>query len=429
MPILWVKTLGQHAAVIAAGLLIGWIYEAPLWGLLAAIAVLLVWHIYHLYVLERWLRTDRSGPIPGGSGPWSQVVARIDAVKERGRRNRRAWMKLIKEIRASTKALPDGGVMLTGDLEIVRCNKAARQMLGLKKKRDRGTRIDNLIRHPEFVSYLESGATKESVEIPAPGSSERWLSCRLVPYGMDQKLLLVRDITQSVIIERMRRDFVANASHELRSPLTVITGYLDAMAEDESLPDAWRAPVTDMNEQAQRMGALIQDLLTLSKLESSESCPREHRVEIKAILEAARRDALMEPAGPRRIELEIDSKAGILGEETEIQSVVSNLVTNAVRYTPAEGSVTIGWHTDKNGGHLSVADTGIGIPADEIPRLTERFYRSDTGRARQKGGTGLGLAIVKHALKHHDAELEINSEVGTGSKFVCHFPADRLAVS
>ncbi|UCG73270.1 MAG: phosphate regulon sensor histidine kinase PhoR [Chromatiales bacterium] len=429
MPALWVKTLLQHAAVIAAGLFIGWIYGGAVWGLLTAITVLLGWHIYHLYILENWLRTDRPGPVPHGSGPWSQVVARINAVKQRGRRNRRAWLKLIKEIRASTKALPDGGIMLTGDLKIVRCNKAARQLLGLKKKRDRGTRIDNLIRHPDFVSYLETGTTKESVEIPAPGSSERWLSCRLVPYGMDQKLLLVRDITQSVAMERMRRDFVANASHELRSPLTVITGYLGAMAEDDTLPETWRAPVLDMNEQVERMGALIRDLLTLSKLESSESCPRDHRVKINAILEAARRDALMESSGPRRIELTINSHADILGEQTEIQSIVSNLVNNAVRYTPEDGSVTIGWHTDKKGGHLSVADTGIGIPADDIPRLTERFYRADSGRARQKGGTGLGLAIVKHALKRHDAELEINSEVGAGSEFVCHFPADRLAAS
>lgn len=429
MPILWVKTLLQHAAIIAAGLLIGWIYDGPVWGLLAALAVLLGWHIFHLYLLERWLGTGDPGPMASGSGPWSQVLARIGAVKERGRRNRRAWMQLVKEIRASTKALPDGGVMLTGDLKIVRCNKAARQMLGLKKKRDRDVRIDNLIRHPEFVAYLESGSTKESVEIPAPGGGDRWLSCRLVPYGMDQKLLLVRDITGSVIMERMRRDFVANASHELRSPLTVITGYLDAMAEDESLPEAWRAPVADMNEQSARMGALIRDLLTLSQLESSESCSRENRVKLGAILAAARRDALLEPQGPRRIELEIGSTADILGEETEIQSIVNNLVTNAVRYTPAEGSVTIGWRTDKKGGYLSVADTGIGIPADEIPRLTERFYRADAGRARQKGGTGLGLAIVKHALKHHDAELEIHSDVGAGSEFVCRFPADRLAVS
>ena len=407
MPVLWFRTLLQHAAVIAVGVLIGWQYDAALWGLLAAVSALAIWHIYHLYLLERWLRTEKPGPLPSGNGPWSQAGSDLSMIK--------------------TKAFPDGGVILTKDLEIIRCNKTAREMLGLKKKRDRGTRIDNLVRHPEFVRYLETGSKKESVEIPAPAGGDRWLSCRVLPYGMDQKLLLVRDITQSVMTERMRRDFVANASHELRSPLTVITGYLDVMADDASLPDTWRAPVADMHEQAERMGALIRDLLTLSKLESSEACPREHAVDIEEILETARKDALLEPDGPRSIDVDIASPTRILGEQIELQSVVTNLVTNAVRYTPPEGSVIIGWQTDKKGGHLSVKDTGIGIPADEIPRLTERFYRTDAGRVRQKGGTGLGLAIVKHALKHHDAELEIRSEVGRGSEFVCHFPVDRLA--
>lgn len=426
---LWLRTILQHAALLLAGVLIGWHYDALLWGVLVAVSILAGWHVYHLYLVERWLRTGEPGPLPGGNGPWSQVIARIEAIKEGGRRNRQAWTRLVKELQASAKAFPDGGVILTKDLEIVRANKAARQMLGLKKKRDRGTRIDNLIRHPQFIRYLEKGPKKESVEIPAPGTGERWLSCRVMPYGMDQKLLLVRDVTQGVLNERMRRDFVANASHELRSPLTVVTGYLDTMAGDASLPEAWRAPVADMHEQAERMGALIRDLLTLSKLESSDSCPRDHRVDIASILETARRDAMLEPGGPKSIEVDIDSRSGILGEETELQSVVTNLVTNAVRYTPEGGSVTIGWQTDKKGGHLSVTDTGIGIPAEEIPRLTERFYRTDAGRARQKGGTGLGLAIVKHALKHHDADLEIRSEVGKGSEFVCHFPADRLAAS
>ena len=431
MPPVWIRTLVQHGAVLGDGTLIGWLYGMPFWGLFAGVSVLLAWHLYHLYLLENWLRTEKPGPMPDGNGPWSQVLARIEASKAKSRRYRRSWVKLVEEISASTKAFPDGGVILSKDLQIIRGNKAARQLLGLKKNRDRGTRIDNLIRHPEFVSYLEGGpkkAKRESVEIPAPVGSDRWLSCRVLPYGMDQQLLLVRDITQSVMNERMRRDFVANASHELRSPLTVVSGYLDVMADDDSLPDAWRAPVADMHEQAERMGALIRDLLTLSKLESSEAVPHSHRVDIPALLQVARRDALAEPAGPRDIALDIQSPAGILGEETELQSVVTNLVTNAVRYTPTEGKITIGWETDVRGGRLTVQDTGMGIPPEDIPRLTERFYRTDAGRARQQGGTGLGLAIVKHALLNHDADLEIDSEVGKGSRFVCHFPAERLAV-
>lgn len=429
MQTVWAKTFLQYGAVIVAAVLIGWLYDAAFWGLLAGVTILAAWQTYHLYVLERWLRTEEPGYLPSGNGPWSRVIATINATKERSRRNRQSWVKLIDEIRASTKAFPDGGVILTKDFEIVRCNKTARQMLGLKKKRDRGTRIDNLIRHPDFVQYLQTGSKKESVEIPAPSGADRWLSCRVLPYGADQKLMLVRDITQSVMNEKMRRDFVANASHELRSPLTVIAGYLDVMTDDKSLPEAWRAPVADMHEQASRMKALIGDLLTLSKLESSESCSRNHAVNVAAILETARKEALLEPNGPRQIEVEITSDAELLGEETELHSVVSNLVTNAVRYTPADGSVTIGWQTDKKGGHLSVKDTGIGVPVEEIPRLTERFYRTDAGRVRQKSGTGLGLAIVKHALKHHNAELEIRSELGRGSEFICHFPTDRLATA
>jgi len=432
MPTLWTRTFFQHAAVLLACLLIGLLYDAPLWGAMFGIGVLLAWHLYHLFQLEYWLRTGKPGAMPDGNGPWSQVLARIQATKALARQNRRSWVRLVEEISASTKAFPDGGVIVNNDLEIIRCNKAARQMLGLKKKRDRGTRIDNLIRHPEFVSYLKGSAKKtkrESVEIPSPLGGDVWLSCRILPYGFDQQLLLVRDVTQSVLTERMRRDFVANASHELRSPLTVITGYLDVMGDDQGFPDQWRAPVADMHEQAERMSALIRDLLTISKLESSDSCSYDHRVDIPAILHIARKDALLESPGPLNIELDIDSAQGVFGEATELQSVVSNLVTNAVRYTPADGSVTIGWRTDKNGGYLTVADTGIGVPAEEIPRLTERFYRTDAGRARQKGGTGLGLAIVKHALKHHDADLQIASEVGKGSRFICHFPADRLAAS
>jgi two-component system phosphate regulon sensor histidine kinase PhoR len=431
MPAVWFRTTLQHAAVLAAGLLVGWLYGSPTSGLLGAVSVLLGWHLYHLFLLEKWLRTGEHGPLPAGNGPWSQVLARVEATRERARANRRNWVSLVKELRASTKAFPDGGVVLNADNEIVRANKAARRLLGLKKKRDRGMRVDSLIRHPAFVEYLDHGQFKESVEIPSPADSDKWLTCRLIPYGMAQHLLLVRDITQSVEMIRMRRDFVANASHELRSPLTVIAGYLDVMGDDEKLPDAWRAPVADMREQAERMSNLVRDLLQLSKLESSDSCSREHVVDIAAILSSAQREAmsLSNSHVTRDVHLDMQSKAGLLGEETDIQSVVSNLVTNALRYTPEDGSIRISWQVDDQGGHLAVVDSGIGVREEDIPRLTERFYRTDAGRAHQKSGTGLGLAIVKHALKRHDAELEIRSELGAGSEFVCHFPKDRLTAA
>lgn len=429
MSAVWIRSIAQYAAFLLTGVLIGWWYDSALWGLLIAISVLLVWHVYHLYLLEHWLTTGEHGPLPDGSGPWSLVLARIHAINDSARASRQAWRGLVKEVRASTKAFPDGGVILNEHNEITRANKAARQLLGLKKKRDRGARIDNLLRHPDFVGYLEHGSKKESVEIPGPLGGDQWLSCRVIPFGLDQRLLLVRDVTQNVRNARMRRDFAANASHELRTPLTVIAGYLDVMAEDEQLAETWRRPVADMREQAERMSRLVHDLLQLAKLESAMTCSRETAVDLGKMIESARRDALAVADRPQVIDVSLESKRGILGEEIELQSVVSNLVSNAIRYTPGNGAVTIEWSVDEDGGHLSVSDTGIGIAADDIARVTERFYRTDAGRARQKGGTGLGLAIVKHALKRHDARLEIKSQLGKGTRVTCHFPLDRLTAA
>ena len=426
MPPVWFTTLWQHGAVLSAGLLIGWLYSMPLTGLMAGGVLLLGWHLYHLYLLERWLRTGRDGPLPSGNGPWSQVLARIEALREEAALHEANWRRIVKELRASTKAFPDGGVILGPDNEIVRANKAARRLLGLKKKRDRGAPIDNLIRHPDFVAFLRRGGKRESVELPAPVGQDVWVSCRIIPYGADQKLLLVRDISRNVQMERVRRDFVANASHELRSPLTVIAGYLDVMGDDESLPETWQAPVRDMREQAERMSALVRDLLTLSKLESSQQASVDGVVDMPSLLAAAAREAASMEGATRDVELQIEDDTLLRGDESELKSVVTNLVSNAVRYTPDDGHITIRWSTNKKGANLTVSDNGIGIAEEEIPRLTERFYRADGGRARQQGGTGLGLAIVKHALKRHDAELEIESQIGVGSRFTCHFPLARL---
>ncbi|MFW2404180.1 MAG: phosphate regulon sensor histidine kinase PhoR [Gammaproteobacteria bacterium] len=418
----------KDAAVLGAGALIGALYGFPLHGLMLALIVLLGWHLFNLNRLERWLERPKIVTAPGGDGPWARIFARIQHLKDRSRLERKKFRRLVKEVRASTKAFPDGGVVLNDRYEIINHNKAARALLGLRKKTDRGMRIDNLIRHPSFVAYLanDGRSSKDSVEIPSPGDPDVWLSCRLIPFGPEQNLLLARDITQTIKTEAMRRDFVANASHELRSPLTVIAGYLDALEDDEECPGSWRQPIADMREQADRMSQLVQDLLELSRLESGASSPMDHAVDIPAILASARKEVLAQGERAQQIAVEVDSEENLLGEETEIQSVVSNLVSNAVRYTPSEGSIVIRWDVDDDGGHLSVEDTGIGIAEVDIPRVTERFFRADEGRARQQGGTGLGLAIVKHALKRHDAELEIRSRPGEGSAFICHFSPRRL---
>ncbi len=429
MPPVWSSALLRLLGLLIAGGLIGWFYDQVFLGVLLVALGGLAWHLFNLYRLDSWLRTGNIDVVPDGIGVWPPIFSKIEYIREKSRRRRKRWRQLVRELRASAGTFPDGGLLLNSKREIVTYNAAAERLLGLKKSRDRGQRIENLLRHPDFIAYLEGGDYVAGVEVPAPVGGDNWISCLLIPYGPDQKLLLIRDITATVRLERTRRDFVANASHELRTPLTVISGYLDAMAEDETAPQAWRMPVSEMRTQSQRMGQLLDDLLQLSRLESGAPWSLEYAVEMVAVVQSARKEALAMPQHPHRVDVEIGSTARVLGDETEIYSVVSNLVSNAVRYTPPEGSITISWNVDKAGGHLAVSDTGIGIAEDDIPRITERFYRTDRGRARQKGGTGLGLAIVKHALRRHEADLEIRSRLGEGSSFICHFPPHRLALS
>ncbi|MEZ5565308.1 MAG: phosphate regulon sensor histidine kinase PhoR [Gammaproteobacteria bacterium] len=429
MPKVWTWTLFRYGVAMLAGAGIGLFYGHPETGALLVALGLLVWQLYNLYLLERWLATGRINEIPDGDGVWPPVFAKIQFTKNKAKRRGKRFRKLVKDLRASTEAFPDGGVILNSRHEIVNYNQAARVLLGLKSRRDRGMRVENLLRYPDFVDYLYNPGERDSVEISSPTGGDSWLSCRLIPYGPDQNLLMIRDISQRVKIEKIRRDFVANASHELRTPLTVIMGYLDALGDDPKLSPEWKEPIQVMYEQAVRMRGLVDDLLQLSKLESSQSVPRNRLVDVAAILGSAQQEALALPEHPGTIEVELNSAANLLGEETELQSVVSNLVLNAARYTPKSGRILINWTVDDDGGHLAVQDTGIGISEEDIPRVTERFYRTDGGRTRQQGGTGLGLAIVKHALRRHNAELEIRSGLGQGSTFICHFPQDRLSLS
>jgi two-component system phosphate regulon sensor histidine kinase PhoR len=254
-----------------------------------------------------------------------------------------------------------------------------------------------------------------------------WLNCRVVPYGGDQKLLLLRDVTERVRLSKMRRDFVANASHELRSPLTVISGYLDALADDEQLPEHWARPLGQMRDQAERMKQILGEMLELSRLESGGPASAEEAVDVAALLTRIGHD--YERPGCATISVNIESSADLLGVRDEIESVVVNLLSNALRHTPDDGEVSLFWRSGADGAELIVSDTGEGIDADDLPRLTERFFRVDRGRSRSDGGVGLGLAIVKHVLVRHDAELVVESTLGSGSSFTCHFPPQRVVVA
>jgi len=322
--------------------------------------------------------------------------------------------------------MPDGVVLLNDESEILWFNRKASELLGLRRKTDFGIRIENLVRQPEFSRYLATGQFANPVVVRRKLGDDSWQSFQAVPYGDSQMLLLVRDVSRQTRLETMRKDFVANASHELRSPLTVIAGYLETLASAGDVDPELRAPLLEMRRQAERMTAIVADLLELSRLEASDEEVEGIPVDVAGLLATLRKDVLARAQHPAAVTISLDSTARLLAEPSLLHSAFANLVDNAAKYTPSEGSVALRWWSDASGGHFSVTDTGPGIPAEHLPRLTERFYRVDPGRSRATGGSGLGLAIVKHALQRHGGDLEVASTPGRGSVFTCHFPIRRL---
>ncbi|MDQ2068368.1 phosphate regulon sensor histidine kinase PhoR [Natronospira bacteriovora] len=409
-------------AMIIGGLTIGIAY-----GAMAGLAFYLAWHLRQLYRLERWFRLDRKRNPPEGSGVWGEVFDHYYRLQQRHLSRKRRLARVLREFRNSTEAMPDGTVVLDHAGHIVWFNQAAQQLIGLKGNQDLGQPIGNLLRDPAFLKKLRDGHDDEPVEIESPLVPDRWLALSLIPYGEGQRLLLVRDMTRLNRLERMRRDFVANASHELRSPLTVLQGYLDAMAEDEVVATDWSMPVRKMQEQTRRMTDIVNDLLELARLESQEPDAPRDIVDVHGLAARIREEALALAVGPKEVRLEVSGDTRVLGAEKELYSAFSNLVFNAMRFTPEAGEVRIVWDNSPAGtGRFTVTDTGPGIEPRHIPRLTQRFYRVDSGRARKSGGTGLGLAIVKHVLQRHGGRLEIDSTPGKGSRFRCVIPADRV---
>jgi len=420
----------QIAAIVATVLVaaaLGFLFGHTALFVAIALAILLALQVRNLLRFDHWLKHRTVESPPDMNGLWGQVVATTSRIYRRKVFHKRRVLTLLREFRRMTAAMPDGAILLGPNREILWLNRTASNWLDLRRKIDHGIRVDNLVRHPALVEYLDKGGSTAPPRIHLPKQGDRWLEFHLVRSSDSaQQLLLVRDVTSEARLESMRKDFVANASHELRSPLTVISGYLDALADDTSLDEAWREPVQEMRRQSDRMRGIVQDLLELSKLEAESGEAEQTPVDVGGMLALIRKDVLARPEHPETVELQLDSNASLLGSENGLHSVFSNLVSNAVKYTPVDGSIHIRWWVDALGGHVSVRDTGIGIPAEHLPRLTERFYRVDAGRSRRLGGSGLGLAIVKHALQRHDGRLEIQSVEGKGSTFTCHFPAARV---
>jgi two-component system phosphate regulon sensor histidine kinase PhoR len=410
---------------LGAGVLVGYYFEYPLLGLLLAALLCLAWQVRQLLRFDKASRSNDFGGFGYGDGLWEQIFSRFSFQRERSKRRKVKYRDLLREVRKSTDAMPDGAVILDSSNEIVTCNRAAIKLAGLKRSKDRGQRIDNILRDPQLVRLIERSQFDQSVEIASPVDDDTHLNCRVVPYGADQKLLLIRDVTERFRLNKMRRDFVANASHELRSPLTVISGYLDALSEDGELSDEWVRPIAQMQGQSVRMNRILVELMELSRLESAGSAPRNEAIDIPRMLNRVR-ESLAGGETSANVTIEDEADVQLLGSRAEIESVVSNLLSNAQRFTSANGEITLSWRLDKDGAKLIVSDNGDGIEAVHIPRLTERFYRIDRGRSREDGGVGLGLAIVKHVVALHDGHMEISSEPGMGSQFCCIFPPERL---
>ena len=415
--------------LVGVCLLLGLITDEYAWALVLGLAGYLSWHLQQLLRLHKWLRTRQGDEAPpDGYGLWGEVFDNIYHLQRRDQKVRGRLQAVIDRVQESTAALKDAVIMLDRDGNLEWWNIAAEKLLGLKTPQDSGQQISNLVRDPRFIEYFENHNYNEPLELPSPVSDRLRLQFHITQYGNREHLMLVRDITRLYQLEQMRKDFVANVSHELRTPLTVISGYLETLLDNvEDVNPRWLRALQQMQQQGGRMQNLLNDLLLLAKLEATDYPSNNQPVAVDLLLLSIKNDA-QALSGERhhRISLEADPHLKLKGSEAEVRSAFSNLVFNAVKYTPDEGNIQIRWWGDEQGAHLSVQDSGLGIEAKHLPRLTERFYRVDSSRASNTGGTGLGLAIVKHVLLRHRARLEIVSSLGKGSTFTCHFPTQQV---
>ncbi len=432
MNIIWARTLGFLFALTVLAGLFGLLAGSLRAGLSLAVLLLLCYVLFNAYQTFRlWRLLDAPvyGEVPKGPGIWGEIYYRLHKLAKN-------WHGQVRQVEhqhsrfiQAMQASPNGVVMLDDANLIEWCNHIAEQHFGIDHRRDLRQQITHLVRQPEFVRYLAGQNYDEELHMRGMGAKRQYiLAVRIVPYGDQRKLILTQDITEFERIDSMRRDFVANVSHELKTPLTVLSGFLETLRELHLSEEERTRYLDIMQQQAGRMQYLVTDLLVLAKLEGDTRPPQDTLLDMRALLGHVRDDLRILSAGAHEIEFVADDTLTLVGAVSEITSALGNLVSNAVRYTPAGGKISVRWERIEDGALFSVSDTGVGVPAEHIPRLTERFYRVDGSRSRDTGGTGLGLAIVKHVLQRHHAELLVTSEVGCGSEFSVKFPAQRVRV-
>jgi two-component system, OmpR family, phosphate regulon sensor histidine kinase PhoR len=417
----WVPALLRLALTfIAAGVL--WYFFGGTFALAGMIAVLIaaiLIQLGYLYRLSVWLNHPETEKLPDGWGAWTDIFSRLYKLHRDDERNRAELSEWLTRFRQAMSLLPDGVAIMDDVLFLEWCNPVAERHLGLQLDRDRGMRVTNLVRHPDFMDYIILGRYDEPLNLTL---RDRKLIVHIIPFEDRRQILVTHDMTASDRIDTMRRDFVANASHELRTPLTVINGFLEiAQGQPDLDVDTRMQHIKLMIEQGRRMQNLVEDMLTLTRLESIDYPMRPEHVDVRRLLEEILGEAQALSGGRHKISLDVDGP-DLEGSVDELRSAFGNLVSNAVRYTPQDGEIRIAWKDAGLGPRFSVRDTGIGISPEHIARLTERFYRVDKSRSRETQGTGLGLAIVKHVALRHKAALAIESEPGKGSLFAIKFP-------
>ena len=397
-------------------LILGSLLEQLLLVLLLGMFVYIFWTLFNLNRITRWL-SKPSKHTPDTFGVWDEVYYQLYHLYRRQRNARRRLASILNRFKTSTQALPYATIVLNETNEIEWFNPAAQQLFDFHSSMDVGQRIDNIVRQPEFVRYLSKRDFDQPLEFEYDQLS---VLVNITPYGGGQYLLSARDVTQQHQLNEMRRDFISNASHELRTPLTVISGYVESLldnVDDKSIA----IPLSKIQQQTQRMEDIVAELIDLAKLESSSMVEDPVLIDVRALLEDVYNEALELSSGRHTITMNY-TPLTISGNYAELRTAISNLLTNAIRYTADGGAIELFTKRDYNAGCLCVKDNGPGIDYEHIPRLTERFYRVDEGRSREQGGTGLGLAIVKQVLERHGGHLRIDSKVGRGSEFCCCFP-------
>tara|TARA_B100001939_G_scaffold343733_1_gene356948 strand:- start:2045 stop:3421 length:1377 start_codon:yes stop_codon:yes gene_type:complete len=442
---LWFKEILFLALIVAVGGAVGYVYESALLGVVSGAVLLLALHFAQVFALSRTLsHTATAGPkshlvlSPIGRFLQKEIrnlfalhtdqAASIVRLKKRGRKRQRALSNAISDFRNFIEALPDAVVMLDREHRVVFWNQAATNLLGISSALDKKRPIEMLVNDSDFTEFMKN-VSDEPFEVYSPTSSKHLLSIRVVSTNDQRYLLQAQDMTRVRQLEDVRRDFVANASHELRTPLTVVHGYLETLMDhypQEESSELMRI-FRQMHLQTDRIKRIVEDMLMLSRLDRDPEKSNE-MIDVDEFLRAGYEEAVtLASEKKHEVLLDCDEGYSFMGSVEELSSLLTNLVSNAVRYTPEKGTITIGWSVSQEGAYLSVKDNGIGIEGQHISRLTERFYRVDVARSRELGGTGLGLAIVKHVLSRMDGELSISSRPGLGSTFVCRFPTSSVS--